>query len=382
MRMPVNAPIEYYKAEEKFTSAKTKEEKILQNVDKKIYGINEKIHILSRLKPLNLDEEQKKFFKKPDYSPQFVYQKHDLNITYLKNELKKIPTHVDHPLIPLYLKKIEETNHKLSLIEAIGQPEITQYSQKIFGHVTEEQYHQAISFIKNNSFQEDKSKKLRLETVIEKLNNYLAEKKLSHWKIKVLDNATADMQTNKKNNILLNKKAKISANRLKALIAHEIETHIFRLENGRLQKYRIFEQGTAGYLFTEEGLAIHNQNKLNLPLGEKYFWPALNIIAIYQGARLSFVELFHYLLKNYKISKNTAWKICVKVKRGLGNTNEKGVFTKDLVYFVGYNIIERLIIDKSAEELKKLYVGKISVQDLKYVSDSKQWPTKYLPALT
>ena len=121
-------------------------------------------------------------------------------------------------------------------------------------------------FIKNNPITEDKSKILRLDKVIGQINGYLSEKKLSRWKIRVLENATVDMQINKKNSIFLNKKAKISVNRLKALIAHEIATHIFRLENGRLQKYKIFEQGTASYLLTEEGLAIYNQNKFQIHL--------------------------------------------------------------------------------------------------------------------
>ncbi|MFA6098998.1 MAG: tyrosine/phenylalanine carboxypeptidase domain-containing protein [Patescibacteria group bacterium] len=360
-------------------SAETKEEKIIQNIDKKIVAINDQIHLLARLKPLNLEEEYKKFIKHPSHSPQFSYQKHDLNIDSIKSDLKKIPRQVNHPLMPLYQKKIEEIYHKIGLVENIGRREMSYYSNKIFGAVNEELYNQAVNFLKNEPLQKDASKKLSLDEVVRQISDYLNAKKLIKWRIKILDNATSGMQINKKNTIFINKKGRFTQNHVTALIAHEIETHIFRLENGRLQPYRLFEQGTAGYLLAEEGLAIYNQNKLRLPLGDKYFSPALNIVAIYFGQRMSFLEIYDFLIKNYNIPKEKAWRICVRTKRGLENTNEPGSLTKDLVYFSGYNLINRLIKDKGLNEMKKLYIGKIGFADLKYISDLKQWKIKYLP---
>ncbi|MBU0963971.1 DUF1704 domain-containing protein [Patescibacteria group bacterium] len=359
----------------------SKEEKILLNIDKKILAINECIHLIARIKPQNLNDEFKKFIKKPVHSPQFIYKKHDLNINHLRNEIKKIPKNIDHPLMPLYLEKIKEIDDKLSLIDNIGRPEMAEYSIKLFGSVSNELYEQALSFMKNEKLEKDTSKKLNTEEVIKRLSAYLSQKKLTRWKIKILETATSGMQINKKNTIFVNKKANFSENRLKALIAHEIETHIFRLENGRLQKYSLFEQGTANYLTTEEGLAIYNQNSLGIPLGEKYFSPALNIAAIYHGNNLSFTELFHFLQSNFKIDKAKAWRICVRTKRGLENTNEPGAFAKDIVYFIGYQMIQRLLKDKGIDELKKLYIGKIGIHDLKYIHDPKQWPIKFLPEI-
>lgn len=359
--------------------SETREEKILQNLDKKICSINDQINLLSRLKPTNLAEEQKNFFKHPDQSPHFIYHKPSLDTGYLRNELKKLPTQIDHPLLPLYIKKIAEINHKLSLVDHIGEPEVMQHAASIYGSVTEYQYNQAISFIKNEIFQKDTSKKLRIEEVIRKVNAYLAQHKLTAWKIKVLEEATSGMQVNKKNTIMINKKAKISENRLQALIAHEIETHIFRLENGRQQPYELLQHGTAGYLLTEEGLAIYNQRRLNLPLGDKHFSPALNTVAIFRGTNTSFAELFHHLLEAYDVDKERAWNTCVRVKRGLQDTSIHGTFTKDLLYFVGYQRIRQLVRDKGIDELKKLYIGKIGIEDLRYFSAKDKWPIKYFP---
>jgi len=360
-------------------SAATKEEKILLNIDNKICSINEKISLLSRLKPINMDDEQKSFLKNPAHSPQFIYKTVDLNIDYLLKDLRKIPRQVNHPLMPLYLSKMEEIKNKLLMIKNIGQPELFEYAQNVYGRVTDSYYQQAVNFLKKSEFSPDTSKMLKTDDVAKRTEKFLTSKKLTKWKIKLLEKSTSGMQINKKNTIFISKQSKISAYRFQALIAHEIETHIYRLENGRLQPYRLFEQGTANYLKTEEGLAIHNQNKLALPLGKKYLRPAINVIAIYYAQSMSFVELFHHLKDTLKIDDDKAWWICVRTKRGLQDTNHPGALTKDLAYFIGHQMINQLVEDKGMHELKKLYIGKIGISDLKYLGDLRQWQIQYLP---
>lgn len=360
-------------------SSKTREEKIILNIDKKVCSINEQIGLLSRLKPINIEEERKTFLKNPAHSPKFIYKKHDLDTNYFINELKKIPRLINHPLMPLYLRKIEEIKNKLLLVKHAGQLELLEYSHKVFGEVNERQYEQAVKFIKESEFSPDTSKKLKLDDIVKRTEKFLVNKKLSRWKIKVLETSISGMQINKKNTIFVSKKSKITAFRFQALLAHEIETHIYRLENGRLQKYRLFEQGTANYLTTEEGLAIYNQNKLGLPLGNKYLRPALNVIATYHANNMSFVELFHYLVKNMNLTEEKSWWVCLRVKRGLQDTNQPGALTKDLAYFNGQQIVLQLVKDKGVNEIKKLYIGKIGITDLKYLGDIRQWPIKFLP---
>jgi hypothetical protein len=64
---------------------------------------------------------------------------------------------------------------------------------------------------------------------------------------------------------------------------------------------------------------------------------------------------------------DTAFDIVARVKRGLIDTSELGGYTKDQVYLKGYLQIR----DLPKEILKKLYVGKISIQDLQLIEESK-----------
>ncbi|MFH0804684.1 MAG: tyrosine/phenylalanine carboxypeptidase domain-containing protein [Patescibacteria group bacterium] len=360
-------------------AADTPEEKIIINIDRKLASLAERVSLLTYLKPDNLEAEQKKFTKDPGRSPQFSYRELDLDLPGIRSELRKVPRAVSHPLMPLYLRKIEELEQKLSLLEHVGHRDIFSDSAVLYGTVTDSQYRQALQVLQQEPPAEDTSKHLRTEEVVRRVEQYLAERHLTRWKVKVLAESTAGMQVNKKGTVLVSSKSRITANRLLAMLAHEIETHVYRLENGLLQRYRLLEQGTAGYLTCEEGLAIFNQARLNLPLGAKYTRPALNVIAIYLGARLSFAELFRELTGTYQLDPEKAWWVCVRVKRGVADTGEPGAFTKDRAYFVGYNQVRQLAQDKGLPALRQLYIGKISMADLKYLGDIRQWQIKYVP---
>ncbi|MBI5037424.1 MAG: DUF1704 domain-containing protein [Candidatus Kerfeldbacteria bacterium] len=361
------------------TSTAPTAEKIIKNIDQRLASLSESLHVLARLKPQNLSEAREAFQVSPHTSPQFIYSTPTALIQSTRVELRKLPRRVDHPLMPLFLEKIEEIERKLKLIEGVGQANLTERSQSVYGAVTERHYRDALRLIKQTPHVDDTSKILRIEEVIRRMERYMEEKKLSRWKIKVIEQATAGMQVTRQNTILVDKKARISENRYRALVAHEIETHIFRMENGRLQKFRLFEHGTAGYLSIEEGLAIYNQNRLHLNLGDKFFSPALNVIAIYLGMQLSFADLYHQLTDIYGLDADRAWRTCVRVKRGMTDTSQPGAFTKDSMYFVGNQQIESYVATHGAEALKKLYVGKIKISDTEYITDFRSWPIKYFP---
>ncbi|OGJ51231.1 hypothetical protein A2307_01270 [Candidatus Peregrinibacteria bacterium RIFOXYB2_FULL_33_20] len=365
-------------------------EKIIINIDKKIFEIDSKIKLLSHLKPLNLIEEKTKFFQNPTISPHFVYKTPNFDFDSLRKELNKIPREVDHVLLPIYLNKITEINKKISLIESINTLDFGAYSEQLYGIANRYIYKSALDYIENNQFHPDKSKFINFKDIIKSLDKYLNQKKLNKWDIVVSEESPADIQVNKDHTIFLNKNALFTENRLKAVIAHEIDTHIFRLENGRKQKYGIFERGTAGYLATEEGLAIYNQEKLSVPLGIKHIQHAITAIAIYFGKKMTFCELFHYLKDTYHISEELSWKICVKVKRGLINTTIKTSFTKNLVYFTGYQEIKKYFSVENEnpeikqntimDRMKKLYVGKITIQDLELLKNFPLEPASLIPS--
>lgn len=355
-----------------------REEKILKNIDKKIYEIDKKITIAGFLRPLNHDDEKKIFLANPTRSPQFFYKTLGLPIAQIRKDLKALPEANHHPLYNLYKKKIAEIGVKLDLLESVDKPALQIASEKLYGPANRVLYDQAVRYIHEHPYQPDKSAKVSFKQIVKRLTLFLEEHKLDNWKIKDETDRVNDISISLDGNIFLRHGAVFTENRLKAVIAHEIETHIYRAENSRLQKYKIFEIGTAGYLATEEGLAVYNQQALGLPLGEKEIWAPLRSIGAYLAQEMSFVDLFHYLKDNYKLEDESAWRTCVKVKRGLVDTGKKIAFTRDTIYFKGYQAVKEYLADGNIEEkTKHLYIGKIGIEDLKNIGDLNQYKARY-----
>jgi len=360
------------------TSTASVDERMLRNIDRKVCEIDTQIKLLSYINPRNLSEQKSLFLANPEFSPRFFYKEMDLDLGTMRNDLKKIPE-VSHELYPLYKGKITELDHRLSLLESRGSSDYTQFSEKVFGKITRHLYQEALKFIKTNEARvlPDESPELDTKKAVEILKDFLKESNLGHWQIKILEDSVADIQVTKRDAILVKKGAKFRANRLKALLVHEIGTHVFRYENGKLQPLQILERGTANYLRTEEGLAVWNQNQLGLQLGDKFLTPGYQIVALYMAQKMGFHDLFHYLKSTFDLDDELAWKLCLKSKRGFEDSNSKGAFTKDALYFMGMREIDKFL--EKGGEIADLYVGKVSVPDLPLVQKIEGLrPAKFL----
>ena len=343
------------------------DERKLKKLDGKVAELDMQIKLLSVLNPRNLLEQKELFFSHPDYTPRFSYRSIDLDIDKIRRDLKRLPV-VSHQLYPLFEKKIQELSQKLDLLEARQTAEFSRASEVLYGKATHPLYREAVDFLKKHSeTPADMSLELDAKAATVAVETFCKDHALGYWTISIIEDSVADMQVTKKGKVLIRKDATFTENRLKALLVHEIGTHVFRFENGKRQKFRLFERGTAGYLETEEGLAVYNQNQLGLPLGEKFLTPALLVVAIFLAKKMGFRELFEILQQTYSLSDDVAWKLCVKAKRGTADQSKPGTFTKDLAYFKGERAIEKFL--ENGGSVKDLYIGKITIADLKILKN-------------
>ena len=340
------------------------DQKMIQRLDQKLVQIDRAIRVLGALSPQNIQEQKELFFRYPDRSPRFYYRPLPEDLDNWQREIQGLPT-VDHPLYgPLYQPKKEELLHKIELIKSRGSSEFTAAAERLYTKASPTLQAQAKAFIKKKSLlsQPDTSPEIdarRVEGIIQK---FLKQYQLSHWQIDIIEQSVADIQVLKKGKILLRSGAVFQEHRLRALLAHEIGTHVFRAENGRRQPLHILEQGTAGYLKTEEGIAIYQQNRLGLSLGDKYYRPAYLVLVIAMAKKVGFVELFQWVSRTFpSLSPDHCWILCLRAKRGLTETENPGAFSKDLLYFSGYQEVNHFC--ENGGLLSDLYWGKLSIAD-------------------
>lgn len=202
---------------------------------------------------------------------------------------------------------------------------------------------------------------MKAESVKKAFERVLADYGLHEWQVVIRKGMVADCAVGDKK-VIIREGATFTDTRLQSLIAHEIETHAITAENGSVQPFEIFRRGFAGYIDTQEGLAIWNQNRV-LPLGdEKRFRHALNVLGVEYALTHSFAELRSFLENELGMDARRALLKAVDMKRGIAQTSEPGAFTKSLVYFRGLQLIEVFI--RSGGDLRQLYIGKVDVQDL------------------
>ncbi len=155
---------------------------------------------------------------------------------------------------------------------------------------------------------------------------------------------------------------RFSPQEVRRLLAHEIEVHVFRRENGAQQPFRIFRHGFPGYLETEEGLAAYAEQRMGLLDHDQLRIYAARVLAADLALQGSFTDVFT-ALREY-LPPEQAYAIAQRVKRGLTNTAQPGGFTKDQCYLSGYLAVSQAA---NAGLLNLLYTGKVGLADIPLV---------------
>jgi hypothetical protein len=81
---------------------------------------------------------------------------------------------------------------------------------------------------------------------------------------------------------------------------------------------------------------------------------------------LSFRELYNALLG--VLPKYAAFDVVFRVKRGLGDTHDSGMYYKDVVYFRGFRRVRKKL-EEDPSLYNKLYAGKITFKQCEWVED-------------
>lgn len=162
------------------------------------------------------------------------------------------------------------------------------------------------------------------------------------------------------NEIKINAFKRFSKTKMRRYICHEIKTHVFRAENGKLQPFKIFKNGFPNYITTEEGLALFNENKYGLLSSKDVKRYSARVIAADYSLKHSYYEVFEKLDKYFPPS--IAFSIVQRVKRGMLDTSLPGGYTKDMVYMDGFQKVSSFLKNNNSMEI--LYTGKIGLDDV------------------
>ena len=336
----------------------------LEKVDHLLAEIDRKTLLLKNLRPTNLHEERNRAENDPSYNPVFTYSELGFDPEELLDRLQYIEAD-DSPMGQLLTKKKLDVMRKIELLQARGDNDLfTERSMALFGAPSSHHVKEARLHLRDwRKGKEEDGEMLKVDKVAEIFEKVLKEYGLREWRIVIKTQAVVDCTIGRKS-LILRDGAEFGRARIEGLIAHEIETHVLTAENGSKQPYELFARGCAGYLVTQEGLAVFNEERV-LPEGhEKRFWPALGTLAVRYGLSHSFSELRTYI-RRLGFDDARALRTCLTAKRGLRDTGKSGAFTKGLVYFRGRKLIAEFL--DGGGDIKELYKGKIALEDIELI---------------
>jgi len=161
--------------------------------------------------------------------------------------------------------------------------------------------------------------------------------------------------------LLIPEAASIRAERVEALLHHEVGTHVVTYQNGARQPLKLLTIGLPGYDETQEGLAVLAEYLAGGLDPRRLRVLAARVVAIdrmLDGA--GFLDIFESLRADYGIPARTAWSIAIRVVVGGGSV-------KDAIYLRGITRLLEALAEGCSMDV--LLVGKLALDHVPLVQE-------------
>jgi uncharacterized protein (TIGR02421 family) len=328
-----------------------------REVDDKLAKINESFRFLLLVTPINIHEAWQEFKKNRfEKKPVFQYRLMPVDPEVLKRELYNIPIDsVEDPTLAfLFREKRSELDKMLTLLAERGRPEFMPGSMQYYGPLED-----ALTKLASKLLSAIKPDSRGSGNLISPENfAVMARREIDFYRRGYPElNARVCVQDDiaglivSGGDLYIGTDAHITVDRAKALIQHEVGTHVLTYFNGRAQPLKQLYIGMPRYEELQEGLAVLSEylvGGLN-PSRLRLLAARVRVVqSIIQGA--DFVESFRILHKDYGFDTSQAFTITMRVYRG-------GGLTKDAIYLKG--LVRVMSWLEKGHELEPLYIGKI-----------------------
>jgi uncharacterized protein (TIGR02421 family) len=156
----------------------------------------------------------------------------------------------------------------------------------------------------------------------------------------------------------------IPANRLQALLAHEVSIHLLTHFNGAAQRLAIFRTGLAGYEGIQEGLGVFAEWATGGLTRTRLRLLAARVIAVAAMERgANFIDVYRTLRREHGFSRRGAFGIAARVFRS-------GGFAKDAIYLQGFREVTNLVA--AGAPLNPFWLGKIALPHVPAIEELLQ----------
>ena len=196
--------------------------------------------------------------------------------------------------------------------------------------------------------------------MIEALRDALHERGLAGWRVEEDPIMSARVLVDGAKRLLrVSPQSRFRHRDIERLVVHEVEVHAIRASNGEAQPLKLFATGLPGSLETEEGLALYAEECSGAGSPGTAWRQGVVVQAVDWARRLGFRELYERIAD--QAAPGLAWGVSERLKRGLADPSQPGVYAKDVVYYRGVRKVRAWLQD--GNPIRNLYVGKVGIED-------------------
>ncbi len=346
--------------------------KLVWKVDTELAEIAADFDFLLSVTPVNAERAWAAFRRQGFVRmPTFIYRPLPVDPALVKRQLYRIPIEKieDPALEALFRAQQLELERKLTMLSDRGNPRFLYGSLQLYGKVEDDLLEDARAILDSiparrrgrpgggkisaSAFAE------RAETEIQ---FYRAQDARVWSRVELRDDVVGVLVSH--GNLLVNRQQKFDENRVDALLAHEIGTHVLTFFNGQAQPFRQLYCGLPDYEELQEGLAVLAEYLTGGLTPPRLRLLAARVVAAHmltEGAE--FPEVFAALHDRHGFAQRTAFNISLRIFRG-------GGLLKDMVYLRGLKRLLGYLGDGG--ELDPLLLGKFGADHLPIIREL-QW---------
>ena len=344
----------------------------VHDTDQQLAAISNTFDLLLHVTPVNVPAAWEQF-KRNNFQrePEFLYRARPIDPGLLKRQLFKIPLeHIEDPtLAHIFSEKREELDRQITLVADRNTRRFLLGSRQLYGDVDENLLRLAETILQEIPPEQSGTKAQKTisatqfyELALDEVRHYHQQDNTFSGIVELREDVSGVLVSH--GNLFIGTDTVIASNRIKAVLAHEVGTHMLTYHNGQQQALQELYAGMAGYEPMQEGLAVLGEYLVGEVSALRLRLLAGRVIAvklITDGANFS--ETFNQLHSESGFDPRNAFYITMRVYRG-------GGYTKDVVYLRGLNMVLDYL--GSGKELEPLYLGKISHEHLSLIQEL-QW---------
>jgi uncharacterized protein (TIGR02421 family) len=334
-------------------------------VDHRLALLAQSFRFLLDITPVDADDARDDFLAGHDpEEPHFTYRELETDPAVVRAELDAIdPGEVEDPVLGQLLRaKHREMELQVEMLEARDTDDFLPLSVELYGGVSPALRRQAEELLASITRTEPTGEVLDAEAflalALQEIGRYRDADPDLDMHAEVRRDVNGVMVSG--DTLLIGPETTVQRSRARALLHHEVGTHLVTQANGGHQPIKVMGVGLAGYDETQEGLAVLAEIACGGLTAFRLRQLAGRVVTVHRmigGA--TFAEA-HQALVADDFPAGSAWTTVMRVYRSAG-------MTKDAIYLRG--LVELLEHLGGGGSLDLLWLGKFSLRDLPLIGD-------------